>query len=316
MALSDTVPKRTGYGDVLSMFAVILSIAVGLQAYAGLTELADLRAHGIVTEGNWADQYTDPNDGKQYVIYYFKVGYRTFRNRQQAPEDVPYTNGGTVSVVYSPDNPELSRIARTEGVQNTHIFVLSVSAISATLALQYLFAYYTRRSAWVLLLVVFVRRVATGNQPYRPQLSQEDIQRQTAEREIRKRRFWRDIKRGILVGLSIFAIVLVVVLRDYVQNARLRAKYEARANRIAAEAVVQEFNGVKMVLVPAGCFDMGDQGRSRRQCFDEPFWIDQYEVTNEQYGSTGCGNTSSQPTQPRTCVSWVDARDFCESRGA
>lgn len=84
----------------------------------------------------------------------------------------------------------------------------------------------------------------------------------------------------------------------------------------------QDFNGVTMVLVPAGCFMMGsDNGDSderpvHEQCFDEPFWIDKYEVTNEQYGSTGCTDRSSQSDQPRNCVSWFDANDYCQSRNA
>jgi formylglycine-generating enzyme required for sulfatase activity len=63
--------------------------------------------------------------------------------------------------------------------------------------------------------------------------------------------------------------------------------------------VIQEFAGVEMVLVPAGCFMMGsteeqleiirgpdssetlfaDELPPTEICFDEPFWIDRYEVT-------------------------------------
>lgn len=88
------------------------------------------------------------------------------------------------------------------------------------------------------------------------------------------------------------------------------------------EPVIQEFDGVEMVLVPAGCFMMGsedgddDETPVHEQCFDKPFWIDRYEVTNAQYGSTGCEDWSSDPEQPRNCVSWFDARDYCEARGA
>lgn len=80
--------------------------------------------------------------------------------------------------------------------------------------------------------------------------------------------------------------------------------------------------GVEMVLVPAGCFMMGsedganDESPVYEQCIDEPFWIDKYEVTNEQYGSVGCSTYSSKPDQPRNCVTWFDARTYCESRGA
>jgi Sulfatase-modifying factor enzyme 1 len=57
--------------------------------------------------------------------------------------------------------------------------------------------------------------------------------------------------------------------------------------------VIRRFGNSDMVLVPAGCFMMGDnQGMpyerpSSEYCFEEPFWIDQTEVTNQQYGSEG-----------------------------
>jgi formylglycine-generating enzyme required for sulfatase activity len=84
---------------------------------------------------------------------------------------------------------------------------------------------------------------------------------------------------------------------------------------------VQTFNDVEMVLVPKGCFMMGgdsfaDEQPVHEQCFDAPFWIDKYEVTNAQYGSIGCEEWSSEPNQPRNCVTWFEARDFCASRDA
>jgi formylglycine-generating enzyme required for sulfatase activity len=77
-----------------------------------------------------------------------------------------------------------------------------------------------------------------------------------------------------------------------------------------------------MVLVPAGCFMMGNDDYAlaelpvHEQCFEQPFWIDRYEVTNEQYGSIGCVESSSEPNQPRNCVDWIDATAHCENRGA
>ncbi len=85
---------------------------------------------------------------------------------------------------------------------------------------------------------------------------------------------------------------------------------------------VQEFNGVEMVLVAKGCFMMGsndntaDEKPVHEQCFDAPFWIDKTEVTNAQFGSIGCEEYSSEPNQPRNCVTWFEARDFCEARDA
>ena len=48
--------------------------------------------------------------------------------------------------------------------------------------------------------------------------------------------------------------------------------------------VIRRVDGVLMALVPAGCFAMGSEVRRdempvHRICFDEPFWIDVYEVT-------------------------------------
>jgi formylglycine-generating enzyme required for sulfatase activity len=105
--------------------------------------------------------------------------------------------------------------------------------------------------------------------------------------------------------------------------------------------VIDEFNGVQMALVPAGCFTMGstedevnaalvlceaaygegeckrdwfdDEQPTHKVCFDEPFWIDVYEVTNEQYGSSG---EWSGDDLPREEVNWSDALAHCESREA
>ena len=106
------------------------------------------------------------------------------------------------------------------------------------------------------------------------------------------------------------------------------------------QPIIQEIDGVVMALVPAGCFEMGSTdkqvdyamqmceelrgpGNCQRsyyqveqpnhlQCFEEPFWIDVYEVTNLQYGSSGAW---AGDDLPRERVSWVDAVSFCQSRG-
>jgi len=74
--------------------------------------------------------------------------------------------------------------------------------------------------------------------------------------------------------------------------------------------ITQNFNGVLMAMAPAGCFV---DYYSVTHCFDTPFWVDVYEVTNAQYGSAGY---FTNPNQPRDSVSWTDAKAFCEARGA
>jgi len=86
------------------------------------------------------------------------------------------------------------------------------------------------------------------------------------------------------------------------------------------EPYSQEFDGFEMVLVPAGCFIMGspvggeeDERPALQRCFTSPFWIDRFEVTNAQYGSTG---EFSGNNHPRDSVNWSQAVNFCRSRGA
>ncbi len=91
------------------------------------------------------------------------------------------------------------------------------------------------------------------------------------------------------------------------------------ANNAAWTPVIRVFNGVEMVLVPPGCFQMGHaDGRRDEQpvhqiCFGESFWIDRYEVTNAQFGVAGAFTGDNHP---RENLTWFEARDFCASRDA
>jgi formylglycine-generating enzyme required for sulfatase activity len=90
----------------------------------------------------------------------------------------------------------------------------------------------------------------------------------------------------------------------------------------------EPFDGVEMALVPGGCFTMGeasgsgDQRPVSQQCFDQPFWIDRYEVSNQQFdrlgGQTSFNRKSQWPgdEQPRERITWAEARTFCVRRGA
>lgn len=108
--------------------------------------------------------------------------------------------------------------------------------------------------------------------------------------------------------------------------------------------ISQVFDGIPYVQVPAGCFEMGSTDEQvqaaidsytqetggdapeewfiaeqppHEQCFDQSFWIMQTEVTNAQYGSVAdnCGQYSLDSNQPRNCVTWFEARDYCVSIG-
>lgn len=71
------------------------------------------------------------------------------------------------------------------------------------------------------------------------------------------------------------------------------------------------FDGIPMMLVPVGCYRSNNDSLI---CHDTPYWIDKYEVTNELYGSPKCSHWSNMPSQPAICLTWAEAKGFCESR--
>jgi formylglycine-generating enzyme required for sulfatase activity/tRNA A-37 threonylcarbamoyl transferase component Bud32 len=104
--------------------------------------------------------------------------------------------------------------------------------------------------------------------------------------------------------------------------------------------VVQSFDGVDMVLVPPGCFMMGstdadvkattaqcnkdlsggcdsnwfsDETPQNRVCIDQPFWLDRTEVSKGQYYASA--GTRPGDDLPIDSIAWLDATDYCESRG-
>lgn len=106
------------------------------------------------------------------------------------------------------------------------------------------------------------------------------------------------------------------------------------------QIVEQTVNNVVMVMVPTGCFMMGsssdqinyavnqlgafrdwlnDEQPAHLQCFDEPFWIDKYEVTQAQFRQLG--GIKSNPNgyigdnYPVDSITWYEASNFCQLRG-
>lgn len=90
--------------------------------------------------------------------------------------------------------------------------------------------------------------------------------------------------------------------------------------------VCQEFDGVEMVFVPAGCFVMGSDDspfsneRPAHEVCLSAFWIDRYEVTIAQFavfdGQAEAATLWTEDHFPRNTITWYEAQDFCESRGA
>ena len=112
--------------------------------------------------------------------------------------------------------------------------------------------------------------------------------------------------------------------------------------------ITQAFDGVTMVLVPAGSFEMGTTLAQAQDTFaacqietDDacnagwfeaelfppegntqtfaPFWIDQTEVTQADFerigGIKADANRFEGDQRPVEQITWFEARDFCEARG-
>jgi len=87
------------------------------------------------------------------------------------------------------------------------------------------------------------------------------------------------------------------------------------------------------VLVPAGCFSMGNDPDARhfaggrytegvptggRHCFDKPFWLDKNEVSQYHFvklGGRAVAGTFTQSNAPIFNVTWREAQTFCEKLG-
>lgn len=86
----------------------------------------------------------------------------------------------------------------------------------------------------------------------------------------------------------------------------------------------QAIDGIEMVLVPSGCFEMGnsltdDEAPPHEICFDAPFWIDRYEVTQGDFdrldGEHAAIFEPGGNQYPANNLTWFEAQAFCKRRG-
>lgn len=144
----------------------------------------------------------------------------------------------------------------------------------------------------------------------------------------------KKMKKGLLIPLIIITITVISV---FMINSRNNTPLEQPPalgypggdmvkQNTDWRPVERDFNGVTMVFVPRGCFMMGsnhnddsDEKPIHEQCFEMPFWIDKYEVSQLQFSSFGAEkakqngfNGSSRPVEN---ITWFEARSFCELRG-
>ena len=160
------------------------------------------------------------------------------------------------------------------------------------------------------------------------------------------KRVWPYLIIILIVGGIIVAINILPKLLPIPAEQLMQAQQGVTENA-AWQPVIRRIEGADMVLVPAGCFNMGGTDEQleeafnscdsyygsygcqqsfeneqpvHRVCLTKPYWIDRTPVTNSQYGSSSNKGQRNSPYRgsswPRESVTWQEAADFCAQRGA
>jgi formylglycine-generating enzyme required for sulfatase activity/serine/threonine protein kinase len=140
------------------------------------------------------------------------------------------------------------------------------------------------------------------------------------------------------VARDVTSRTITVALRARGDGAEATGDFVIRVEGVARE--VTNSLGMKMVLVPAGKFQMGSPAEENNRGFDEdlheveithPFYLGIHEVTQDQYArvmgenpsyfsATGEGSSKVKGQEtgrfPVEMVSWSDAREFCRRLSA
>ncbi len=86
-------------------------------------------------------------------------------------------------------------------------------------------------------------------------------------------------------------------------------------------SVVKAEEGVEMVLIPGGSFEMGsvrqyEPDETPHEVYVDPFYLDKYEVTQEEYERVVGKNPSRRKGRdnPVDQIRWTDAATYCNAR--
>jgi formylglycine-generating enzyme required for sulfatase activity len=125
-----------------------------------------------------------------------------------------------------------------------------------------------------------------------------------------------EVEKIVFVGfvIAVFVIALVNPFRSTAPSNQGRYPYATSVRNVSTPTPIVPRN-VAMSLVEGGCFEMDDD----RVCLDS-YWLDRYEVSNQQFASYRGRAASNPPSRlelhPRTQITYLEARRFCESRDA
>ena len=150
----------------------------------------------------------------------------------------------------------------------------------------------------------------------------------------------------LIVGATI-ATINILPKRLPIPTEQLMLAQQGVTDNAAWQPIIRHIAGADMVLVPAGCFEMGSTDAQLEEalnscssyygvygcqqsfeneqpphqvCLSQPYWIDLTAVTNRQYGASSNQGYQNSPGRdsdwPRETVTWQAAANFCAQRGA
>ena len=120
--------------------------------------------------------------------------------------------------------------------------------------------------------------------------------------------------------IPVAAGVLLSVLTLALMNLSCRRK-EVATNPGRPPAIVTNQSGVAMVSLPGGWFEMGspaggEADETLHRVYLSPFFMDQYEVTQESFQKMTGRNPSrwTEARNPVEQIRWKDAAEYCNAR--
>gem|GEM_PF-283012 len=156
----------------------------------------------------------------------------------------------------------------------------------------------------------------------------------------------RPVSENVVVGKTLVSVTSIAnyVFGPYREDLRLTVNKNPLAAstgemlNLTESGAIRDRDGMEMVFVPAGEFTMGDESNNYdnygppHQVFLDEYWIDKYEVSNDQYKkciaagacSKKIGSDNSKlffenekyGNYPLTTIYWEDAKKYCEWVGA
>ena len=156
--LVETIPYRDGSSDVGALMSVIFFAAVALLFFGRVAEFEPLRSGGASIEGRWIDGFVEPRTDQYVAIYRFAVDDQIYRGRLRLDPRDYGGDGQPVTVMYLPDDPNLSRVLGGEAIKAGDALGLLLALLGGALSLQHIVAYYRECPSWALMLWQLARR--------------------------------------------------------------------------------------------------------------------------------------------------------------